>query len=263
MPRFFRSPVGCTKSRTYVEAQVPADVAVELAVVGVAGVAVLGAPDLHRRLGVAAEGGRPAGREDGRVDAVARARRGVGDAVGVDEEEAQPLLGEQLVEAGVVAALGQPDAGRVARRSGAGGWRRGHRDLGPHRLRVHLHQRQEAVGGAAGDELEAARLLQAAEGGHQVAVVALDEERRAARANSCLVVERQRRGRWGRRACGGPPCRRQLAAASPAASRTALMSRSSRSMATSGGDMVSEMRKGTSSSVAWSKHPQAAGGRSR
>ena len=110
-----------------------------------------------------------------RVDAVARARRGVGDAVGVDEEVADALLRQHLVEAREVAALRQPDARRappeVAPVVG-----RGHRDLGPHRLRVLLHERQEAVGGAAGDELELPGVLQPPEGAHQVAVVAVVEE---------------------------------------------------------------------------------------
>src|SRR5205085_3538188 len=58
--------------------EVPADVPVELAVDGIAGIAVLGAPDLHRALRIARERRHPAGRIDWRVDAAARA----GDRVG-------------------------------------------------------------------------------------------------------------------------------------------------------------------------------------
>src|SRR5207253_2718621 len=49
--------------------QVPADVPVELPVDGIARIAVLGAPHLHRALRIAREGRHARRRVDGRVDA--------------------------------------------------------------------------------------------------------------------------------------------------------------------------------------------------
>ena len=64
-----------------IEIEVEADVPVEIAVAGVAGVAFVPAPDLAGGIGVAAEGGDAVGGEDGRKGAVTRARAGVQEAV--------------------------------------------------------------------------------------------------------------------------------------------------------------------------------------
>ena len=73
-----------------------------------------------------------------------------------------PAVAQQLVDAGRVAALRQPDALRppaeVALELAAADL-----DLGAHGVRVDGHQRQEAVRRAAGDELELAGLEEAAE----------------------------------------------------------------------------------------------------
>ena len=77
--------------------EVEADVAVEVAVVVVAGVALDGAPDLLGRFGVAGQGGDAAlGAEDRGVDAVARPRLGEQDAVRVGEEVADAGVAQQL-----------------------------------------------------------------------------------------------------------------------------------------------------------------------
>src|SRR5207237_6603346 len=92
------------------DGQLPADVLVELAVVVVAGVARLRAPDLARRLHVASEEHHPARREDRRSHAVARAWMRVGDAVGLQEGELDARLRYEALLSRHVAALGQPDA---------------------------------------------------------------------------------------------------------------------------------------------------------
>jgi hypothetical protein len=64
-----------------VEIQVEADVAVEIAVIDVAGVAFVFAPDLSRGIEVAAESGDAIGREERRKDAVAWTRFGMEDGI--------------------------------------------------------------------------------------------------------------------------------------------------------------------------------------
>ena len=107
-------PLGMDVRPDVVHRQVEADVAVEVAVVRVAGVAVLGAPHLLGRLGVAAESGHAARAVERRVDAVDRTAIGVEDAVRVDEEVADARFAQQLVDAGDIAALAQPHAPRAA-----------------------------------------------------------------------------------------------------------------------------------------------------
>src|SRR5262249_12697667 len=95
-------------------ARVPAQVPVELAVGGIAGVALVGAPHLAPGFQIAREHGRPARRAHRRVDPALRVRAAPVDAVRVDEEVVDALLAEERVDAVVVAALGQPDAARAA-----------------------------------------------------------------------------------------------------------------------------------------------------
>ena len=64
---------------------------------------------------------------------------------------------------------------------------RRHVDLGAHRLRHRVHQRQEAVGRAAGDDLELARVTVLAEGRDQVRAVLVAED--AAHVLELVVVE--------------------------------------------------------------------------
>ena len=77
--------------------EVEADVAVEIAVVVVAGIAFDGAPDLLGRFGVAGQGGDAApGAEDRGIDAVLGPRLGEQDAVRVDEEVADAGILQEL-----------------------------------------------------------------------------------------------------------------------------------------------------------------------
>ena len=91
--------------------EIEADVAVELAVDVIAGIAFDGAPDLLGRFGVAAHAGDAAlGAHDRGVDAVLGPRLGEQDAVRIDEEVADAAVAEDFIDARRVAALGQPDA---------------------------------------------------------------------------------------------------------------------------------------------------------
>ena len=146
-----------------VHRQVEADVAVEVAVERVAGVALLGAPHLLRGLGVAAEGGHAGGAVDRRVDAVHRRPVGVLQGVGVDQEVADAGLAQQLVAARDVAALAQPHAARAPAQVLLVEVRRGV-DLGAHGRPVAVHHGEEGVGGGRGDDLHPPRVLQLAEG---------------------------------------------------------------------------------------------------
>ncbi len=154
-----------------VERQIEADVAVEVAVVRVARVALLGAPDLLAALDVATERRDPRPAVDGGVHAVERTRVREEDAVGVDEEEANALFAHQLVDARHVSAFAEPhplrspaeealvDAGRRV-------------DLRPERRPVAIQQREERVRCRARDDLEAAGVLQGTVAANEVPVVA-------------------------------------------------------------------------------------------
>ena len=155
-------PLGVDVGLDVVHRQVEADVAVEVAVVLVARVALLRAPDLLRRFDVAPERRDAAGAVDRRVGAVDRAAIGEQDAVGVDEEVADRRLAQQLVDAGDVAALAQPHAARAVAEVlfvQIGGDVDLGADVGP----VAIHQREEGVRRRRGDHLDATRLLQQVE----------------------------------------------------------------------------------------------------
>ena len=152
-------PLGVDVRLDVVERQVEADVAVEVAVVRVARVALLGAPDLLGRLHVAAEGGDAARAVERRVDAVDRAAIGEQDAVRVDEEVADRRLAQQLVDARDVAALAEPHAARAVAEVALveiGG----DVDLGADGGPVAVHEREEGVRRGRGDHLDAAGLLE-------------------------------------------------------------------------------------------------------
>ena len=97
------------------------------------------------------------------------------DGVGVDDEPADFGLLEEFVDAGGVGAFGEPDAAGVASEAFAVVVAGDH-DLGADGLGVLGHEREVAVGGAAGDDFEFAGVLEFAEGGEEVAVVAVDED---------------------------------------------------------------------------------------
>ena len=92
----------------------------------------------------------------------------------VDEEVANAAIAQDFIDARSVAALRQPDALRpfaeVAFELPAADL-----DLGLDGVPVHVHQRQEAVRGPAGDDLQLAGLEEAAKAVEHVVVVLLDE----------------------------------------------------------------------------------------
>ncbi len=151
-----------------------ADVAVELAVVKVAGVADGGAPHLAGGIGIAAEDCQAGWTADGREHAVARAVIGPGNAVRLQNRIADALLYEQAVHSGIVAAFGEPKALRFAAEKLLV-MPHAHADLRPHRRFVYGEQRQIAMGGRTPDHLDFAGLLKALEAVHEIFVVARHE----------------------------------------------------------------------------------------
>src|SRR5262249_24575047 len=89
--------------------QVEADIAVEIAIIRVARISFFRAPNLLRALHIAPERRHPGAAIDGRVHPEDGSRIGEQDAVRVDEEEANPLFAQELVDAGDVPALAEPD----------------------------------------------------------------------------------------------------------------------------------------------------------
>ena len=163
--------VGMDVRADVLERQVEPDVAVEVAVVPVAGVAVACAPHLTGGLGITPERCHAGPAIEWRVGAVARGAVGQQDAVGVDEEVADRRLAQQLVDAGNVAAFREPHPPRTAAEVAlvqVGG----DVHLGAQRCPVAIEKRKERVGGRRGDDLESTRLLEAAKGPHQVPLVA-------------------------------------------------------------------------------------------
>ena len=140
--------------------RVVAEVAIELAIVGVAGIADVRAPDLFAGLGVAREDGHAFRGDDRRVDSALRARLAVEDGVGVGDEKVDPGLAQVPVVARIERAFSQPDA---ARRSPEMLDVILPRDLNLSALdRLVRHQRQIAVRRAAGDDLQEAFVLKLA-----------------------------------------------------------------------------------------------------
>ena len=152
-----------------VEVEVVADVAVELPVVWVAGIARRIGPDEVRQVPVAGEA------EDvgviqsdwlvaGRCDAVAGRHYRVGRQL----TPADSIFGQSVLETRIVAALGQPEAGRGAvEDSDVGLYAK--LDLCLHCGLVALVEGQIGMGRGGADQLEVAILLQLAEAGEYVA----------------------------------------------------------------------------------------------
>ena len=102
------NPVG-EEALDVIVIQIITDIPVEFAVVGVAGIALLGTPDLSGGLGVPPEGRHSRRTVDGGVDPVLGSPGGVHDPVGVGKEVAQSEFPQYIVMAGFVAAFGEPD----------------------------------------------------------------------------------------------------------------------------------------------------------
>jgi hypothetical protein len=94
----------------------------------------------------------------------------VQQAVAIEHRVAQARIHQLLVEPLVVGAFRQPDAQRSLAQL-AFVFAHSIEQLGAHRLRHLAQEGQVAVGGAAGDQVHHALLLQLAEAGHQLALV--------------------------------------------------------------------------------------------
>jgi hypothetical protein len=150
--------------------QVESDVAVEVAVVSVAGVALARAPDLLRRLGVPREGRHARAAMDGRIAAVDGGAVDQHDAVGIDEEVPDRRLPQQLVDARHVTALREPHAARATPEVPLVQVGR-YVNLGAQGRPVAIEKWKERVGGSGGDDLHPTRLLEAPERADQVPLV--------------------------------------------------------------------------------------------
>jgi hypothetical protein len=152
-----------------IEIQVESDVTIEVAIARIAGVTFVSAPDLTCGFEVAAEGGDAVWGEDGCEDAVAGARRGVEEAVGIEDEPAEVGLLEGEFEAIGVGTFGEPDAAGFASEpelvmifSGE--------DLGLDGRGMASEEGEERVCGSAGNDFELGVVLEFAEGGDEVMV---------------------------------------------------------------------------------------------
>src|SRR5260221_2219343 len=146
--------------------QVKPDVPVEIAVMDVARIAFVFAPDLAGRFEVAAKGGDAIGGENGGEYPIARARPGVKQAVGVDDEPAEVRFLQRGLHSLDVGAFGQPDAARFATKT-LRIMVAGDEDLGADRGRVTGQQRQHRMSGGACDDLQLSGFLEFAGGADQ------------------------------------------------------------------------------------------------
>src|SRR6185503_16995475 len=139
---------------------IESEVAVELAIIGIARIADLRAPDVLAGFNIAREGGNACGRDDRSIYAAPRLRIAKHYGVRVRDEEFYPRFFEQVINACVISAFGQPDAARRAPEMfyiiAAANF-----DL---RAASFLpgHQRQKAVSRAAGDYFNRACFLKRA-----------------------------------------------------------------------------------------------------
>ena len=145
-----------------IEIQVEADVAVEITVTRVAGIAFVLAPDLPRGIKVAPERCDAVWRENRRERAVARARARIQNAVRVEDEPADVRLLQKNFDAGNVGAFRQPDSARVAPEATAimVARRQNLRADGRWMIR---EQRQQSVRRAGGDDFQRAFVLKPSE----------------------------------------------------------------------------------------------------
>ena len=81
-------------------------VAVEFAVIGVAGVSDFGALFLPRRFEIAGKGGDAAGRDDGAERAVSSGRIALCESVGFEDEESNAVFGQEGIDSGDESAFG-------------------------------------------------------------------------------------------------------------------------------------------------------------
>ena len=164
-------PLGMDVRTDVLEWEVESDVAIEVAVVPVAGVAVSRAPHLPRGLGITSESCHTASAIERCIGAVDGSAVGQQDAVGVDEEVPDRRLAQQLVDARGISAFREPHPPWPAAEVPLVQVRRDVY-LRAQRRPVAIEQWKKRVGGRGGDDLEPTSLLEAAKGPHQIPLVA-------------------------------------------------------------------------------------------
>ena len=166
--------------------EIETTIAVEIAVLAIAGVTFFCAPDLFTGFDIATEGGGPCGGEDGGKDAVGGTGFGMEESVGIENEPADFGFLEVVFYSWVVGAFGQPDTAGIAPETlvvvVACDL-----DLGADGLRKFAHEGKKSVSGSAGNDFENASVLEFAEGVDEVAVVVVAKEGTA--VVEALVVE--------------------------------------------------------------------------
>ena len=163
-PCEFSNPVGLDVGADVVVIEVETAVSIEVPVLGVPRVAFLGAPNLLAGFDVATEGSGSSGGKEGSEDAVSGTGFRVEDAVSVDDEPANLGFLEVVFDSRKICAFGKPDPPRIATKT-VSVIVSGDLNLGPDRLWKILHQRKEAVGGSAGDDLKDVGILKFSKGG--------------------------------------------------------------------------------------------------
>ena len=139
--------------------EIPAQIAVEFAVAGIAGVALPGTPDGQGRFAIPAEKGHPAGTADRCIDPIAGPRLSMQQAVGIEDRVAQPAADQQPIQPLVVGAFRKPDP-QGPHPQQAFVLPHGRQQLRPHGFGAVPQQWQIAVGGTAGQQVEDPLLLQ-------------------------------------------------------------------------------------------------------
>jgi len=178
--------------------EVVAHVPVELTVTEVARISHLGGPDLLGRLHVSAEERHALLAVNGREDPIPRTRGAEQQSVRIQKGEPDAVFLQDLVHSGSERAFGQPDPLR-----GTAEMTlvivHGHADLGVTRFLAD-HERQISMGGAAGDDLQMAVILQAAEPFEQASVAGVHDLADAVEVSPIHLGGLLERGRQGPRA---------------------------------------------------------------
>src|SRR5215472_4722654 len=93
-----------------IDIEVMGYISVEFAIVMVAGISLGRTPNLTRRVRISTESCQTCRAEKGSMNSVTGPRFRAGDAVRFKNRESHAFVGQPLIDSGVVAALGQPEA---------------------------------------------------------------------------------------------------------------------------------------------------------
>src|SRR5688572_4218257 len=141
-----------------IEIQIVSDVAVKIAVTLITWITFIPTPDLFGGIKITTKSCDAIRSEDRREGTVARLRMGIKDAVGFRDEPANVRLLEDGLDIGDVSTFGQPNAFRVATKTGTI-MIPCDENLRADRLWMAFQQREQSVGGGRRDNLDLARIL--------------------------------------------------------------------------------------------------------